>query len=53
MQINPLFLMEFVLFSGVALAWGIYEYLSVQPKKRGSRPRDAGHAEGEHGADDR
>lgn len=53
MEFNPLFLLEFVLFSGVALAWGIYEWWSVRPKKDADSSRDARHAEGEHRADDR
>lgn len=46
MEINPLFLMEFVLFSGVALAWAGYEYWSARPKKDDvSSNDDAGHSE--------
>lgn len=46
MQINPLFLLEFVLFSGVALAWAGYEYWSVSRKDDSSPPPDdPGHAE--------
>jgi hypothetical protein len=48
MEINPLFLLEFVLFSGVALVWAGYEYWSVRPRKRdaASTPTDdAGHPE--------
>ena len=49
MEINPLFLMEFVLFSGVALAWAAYEFWSVRPKKddtSSAPPDDARHPEG-------
>lgn len=49
MDVNPLFLLEFVLFSGVALAWAGYEYWSARPKKdEPSAPpsSDAGHPEG-------
>jgi hypothetical protein len=49
MEINPLFLMEFVLFSGIALVWAAYEFWSVRPKKGdppSTPPRDAGHPEG-------
>lgn len=49
MQVNPLFLLEFVLFSGVALAWAGYEYWKVRPKKgdEASPPTgEAGHPEG-------
>lgn len=52
MEVNPLFLLEFVLFSGVALAWGVYEWWSVRPKKGGSTPETARHPEREHGAND-
>ena len=53
MDVNPLFLLEFVLFSGVAVAWGVYEWWSVRPKKDGSAADPARHTEGEHRADDR
>lgn len=33
MEINPLFLLEFIVFSGAALAWGAYELWSVRPEK--------------------
>ena len=33
MEVNPLFLLEFVLFSGVALAWAGYEYWNARPTK--------------------
>lgn len=49
MEVNPLFLLEFVLFSGVALAWAGYEYWSARPKQDetpSSPPGDAGHPEG-------
>lgn len=49
MDVNPLFLLEFVLFSGVALAWAGYEFWSARPKKDDatSTPTDdAGHPEG-------
>lgn len=49
MDVNPLFLLEFVLFSGVALAWAGYEYWSARPNKDEppSPPSgDAGHPEG-------
>lgn len=47
MDVNPLFLIELLVFSGVALAWGVYEYWSVRPKKDESPPSDdAGHPEG-------
>jgi hypothetical protein len=29
MAFNPIFFMEFVLFSGLALAWGIWEYVRI------------------------
>ncbi|MBC7770048.1 MAG: hypothetical protein H7124_14795 [Phycisphaerales bacterium] len=40
MDINPLFLLEFVLFSGVALAWAGYEYWTVSRKDDTSAPPD-------------
>ncbi|MBL8559081.1 MAG: hypothetical protein JNM47_10195 [Hyphomonadaceae bacterium] len=47
MDANPLFLIELLVFSGAALAWGVYEYWSVRPKKEDSPPPDdAGHPEG-------
>jgi hypothetical protein len=49
MEINPLFLLEFVLFSGVALIWAGYEFWSVRPRKTRERSLpsdDAGHSEG-------
>lgn len=49
MEINPLFLLEFVLFSGVALAWAGYEYWSARPDKEkagSSTPDDARHPKG-------
>jgi hypothetical protein len=54
MEFNPLFLMEFVLFSGVVLAWAAYEYWSVRPDKKSpdvvapkeASPEDARHPEG-------
>jgi hypothetical protein len=49
MEFNPLFLLEFVLFSGVALVWASYEFWSVRPKKDDAPslpPGDAGHPEG-------
>lgn len=49
MEINPLFLMEFVLFSGVALVWAGYEFWSARPKQDDavSAPADdARHPEG-------
>ncbi len=50
MDVNPLFLLEFVLFSGVALAWAAYEFWSARPDKdeaKSAPPDDAGHPEGE------
>jgi hypothetical protein len=52
MNLNPLFLLEFVLFSGVALAWAIYEYCSVLPRS-GDTSAAPRHPEREHGVDDR
>lgn len=49
MDVNPLFLLEFVLFSGVALAWAGYEFWSARPSKdnvTSTSPDDAGHPEG-------
>jgi hypothetical protein len=47
MDVNPLFLIELLVFSGAALAWGVYEYWTVRPKKdQSSRSDDAGHPEG-------
>jgi hypothetical protein len=49
MEINPLFLLEFVLFSGIALAWAGYEFWSVRPKKddgASASNDDAGHPKG-------
>lgn len=48
MDVNPLFLLEFVLFSGVALAWAGYEFWSARPRQDESAsapPDDAGHSE--------
>jgi hypothetical protein len=52
MDANPLFLIELLLFSGVALTWGIYEYWTVRPGKPERSDSAPGHTEGEHGADD-
>ncbi len=55
MDTNTLFLIEIVLFSGVALAWGIWEYWSVRPGKDAAKKQassEPGHAEGQHGAHD-
>lgn len=56
MEINPLFLLEFVLFSGVALAWAGYEFWSVRPSKDDkastTASSDPRHPEGEHRAHD-
>lgn len=49
MEINPLFLLEFVLFSGAALAWGAYELWtvrSVKDKTPSAPSDDARHPEG-------
>mgnify|MGYP000145869169 CR=1 FL=1 len=49
MDVNPLFLLEFVLFSGVALVWAGYEYWSARPKEDDAPSTtrdDAGHPEG-------
>jgi hypothetical protein len=48
MEINPLFLLEFGLFSGVALVWAGYEFWSARPTKDAASapPDDAGHPEG-------
>jgi hypothetical protein len=51
MHVNPIFLIELILFNGVALAWAGYEFWSVRPRKdkdaAASSPRDdAGHPEG-------
>ena len=44
MQINPIFLIELLVFNGAVLAWAIYEYWTVRPKKEESdKP---GHPEG-------
>lgn len=46
MEINPLFLLEFLLFNGVVLAWACYEFWSVRPRKDkpdSAPPNDAGH----------
>jgi hypothetical protein len=47
MEVNPLFLMEFVVFSGGVLAWALWEYFSVgrELKKKPSSD-DARHPEG-------
>ena len=48
MEFNPLFPLEFVVFSGAALAWATWEYFSARPDKK--KPTDsadeAGHPEG-------
>lgn len=49
MDVNPLFLLEFVLFSGVALAWAGYEFWSARPNKGdapSTPPDDPRHPEG-------
>jgi len=50
MKANPLFLLEFALFNGVALVWAIREFWSVRPGKTDetakASPEDPGHTEG-------
>jgi hypothetical protein len=53
MSVNPLFLLEFLLFDGGALAWAVWEYWQIRPSKvrrdagaeDGSSPEDPGHPE--------
>lgn len=33
MTVNPIFLMEFLLFNGGALAWAAWEYWQVRPSR--------------------
>jgi hypothetical protein len=56
MNTNTLFILELMIFSGVALLWAGYEWWSVRKptnKNASASTRDAGHAEGEHEANDR
>jgi hypothetical protein len=57
MKSNPVFLLETLLFEGLALAFGIWQLWTVWPRKTPktdpSAPASdegARHAEGEHGA---
>lgn len=50
---HPLFLLEFLLFNGVVLAWLGYEYWKVRPRKDDGSSNPTGHADGEHQPDDR
>lgn len=61
-DINPLFALEFILFSGVALGFGFYQLWSVRRALREDEEKEqrvfasaapARHAEGKHGADQR
>ncbi len=52
MDINPIFLIELIVFNGAVLAWALYEYWSVRPKRDDPSEQTPGHAEGEHGADE-
>ena len=63
MQVNPLFLLEFLLFNGGALVWAGWEYWQIRPSKSDRdaardtppppSPEDPGHPEGQHRPDDR
>lgn len=53
---QTIFLIELVLVHGAVLAWACWELWSVrrsQRKDRGDRAQGSGHAEGQHGPDDR
>lgn len=54
MNSNVLFILELIIFNGAVLAWATYEFLSVRRsrKKTESAAGEAGHAEGQHAADD-
>lgn len=47
MNVNPLFLMEFVLFSGLALAWAIWEYWKTGKEIERDKARKAAEADRE------
>jgi hypothetical protein len=60
MTTNTLFILESVLFEGVALGFGVWQFWSVRPSKTKTEqtsplPRTlkegAGHPEGQHGSD--
>jgi hypothetical protein len=48
MDVHPLLLLELLVFSGAALAWGFYEYWQVRPGKdeKPQKSGDPGHPEG-------
>jgi hypothetical protein len=51
---NTLFILALILFDGVALAWGLWEFWSIRPQKRlkaeqsppAQSPESSGHPEG-------
>jgi len=61
MSQNKIFLLEFILFDGLALGLGVWQYWTVRPSKTGkadepsalarASPKDARHPEGEHRPD--
>jgi hypothetical protein len=59
MKSTPLFWLWFLLFDGGALAFGVWQLWTVRtqrpkaPQDRAASDEGPGHAEGEHGLDDR
>ncbi len=49
MNVNPIFLIELLVFNGAALAWAGYELWTVRPSQREKKsppPDEPGHTEG-------